>query len=269
MFSRAILIGAALIAILTTKVFAEDFLFSDTQADCVAQIIFLNECSGKEKNLLFWSPQEAFPSVGIGHFIWYPEGETGPYQESFPGYLDFAQEIGLKLPDWIIERNTRQAPWRNRQEFISDQDSDRVRELFIFLRDTKREQAHYILRRFCRVFPTLLDSLDDNERDTVQARYDLLIQSLRGAFAMIDYVNFKGEGFNSDARYNGQGWGLAHVLLEMKMPDDPKKALDEFVDAAERVLERRVAHAPRPDVESRWLAGWKNRLRQYRHITCG
>jgi hypothetical protein len=85
---------------------------------------------------------------------------------------------------------------------------------------------------------------------------------------MIDYVNFKGEGFNSDARYNGQGWGLAHVLLEMKMPDDPKKALDEFVSAAERVLERRVAHAPRPDIEAKWLNGWKNRLRQYRKITC-
>ena len=39
--------------------------------------------------------------------------------------------------------------------------------------------------------------------------------------------------------------------------------LDDFVAAATRVLERRVANAPSERNEQRWLAGWRNRLQSY------
>ena len=143
-----------------------------------------------------------------------------------------------------------------------------MRELRLFLRDTKREQAHYIIRRFRRVFPKILDDLDETERQPVQEKYDLLMMRRESIFAMVDYVNFKGEGLRSDARYEGVGWGFTQVLLEMKIPDDPEKILEEFIQAAERVLERRVNHSPRPDVEARWLPGWKSRLHKYSSIKC-
>ena len=140
---------------------AGDFLYTDAEADCAAQMIFMNECSSKEENLLYWSPDEAFPSLGIGHFIWYPENASGPYLESFPAFLDFAQETGLTLPSWILALPGRYSPWQTREEFQSDLSTGRVLELRMFLRDTKREQAHYILRRFGRVFPAILDDLDE------------------------------------------------------------------------------------------------------------
>jgi hypothetical protein len=252
---------------LTSPVIGEDLLYTDEQADCAAQMIYMNECSGKEENLTFWSPDEAFPSLGIGHFIWYPAGKIGPYHESFPGFLEFAEEMKLTLPGWIAHMPVR-APWKNRREFQKDLNSDRVRELRAFLRDSKRQQAHYILRRFQRIFPTILNDLDETERQAVQEKYDLLMRRPKAAFAMIDYVNFKGEGLRSDARYEGVGWGLAQVLLEMKIPDDPDKALDEFVRAAIRVLERRVRNSPKSHVEAKWLPGWKNRLNRYLNIAC-
>jgi hypothetical protein len=85
---------------------------------------------------------------------------------------------------------------------------------------------------------------------------------------MVDCVNFKGQGFSADACYEGVGWGLAQVLIEMTVPDDPEKALDEFISGAERVLERRVRHSPRSDIEAKWLPGWKNRILGYRLISC-
>lgn len=247
---------------------AEDSLYTDEQADCAAAMLYANECAGKESNLLYWSADEPFPSLGIGHFIWYPPGPPGPYRESFPGFVEFARESGLEVPAWILELPDGRAPWADREEFLRDLGSARSRELRSFLRQTQRAQARYVLRRFRRVFPSILEDLDEADRAPVQAKYELLMARPEWTFAMVDYVNFKGEGFRSDARYGGAGWGLAQVLKEMRTPDDPAGTLDEFIAAAERVLERRVARSPRPDVESRWLAGWKNRLRGYRRISC-
>jgi hypothetical protein len=258
----------AIFSLLESSANAEDLFYTDAQADCAAQMIFMNECSGNHKNLIYWSPNEAFPSLGIGHFIWYPEKSTGPYWESFPGFLEFAKELGLVLPAWITALPDDRAPWKTREEFERDLNNGRMRELLTFLSDTKREQAHYILRRFQKVFPTLLYDLDHADRQVVQEKYDILMTRHEWAFAMIDYVNFKGEGFRTDARYDGIGWGLAQVLLEMEIPDDTEKALDAFISAAERVLERRVSHAPRREVESKWLPGWRNRIRGYRSINC-
>ena len=263
-----ILAGTFASILLLGPAYAEDFLYTDAQADCAAQMIFMNECSGKEKNLLYWSPDEAFPSLGIGHFIWYPENASGPYLESFPGFLDFAIEMKLAVPEWITAMPAPHAPWHTRKEFERDLNSDRVRKLRAFLRDTKREQAHYIIRRFRRIFPSILEDLEEADREPVKGKYELLMRHPEGAFAMIDYVNFKGEGLRADARYEGEGWGLAQVLLEMKVPDNPDKALDEFILAAERVLERRVSHSSRPEVEARWLPGWKKRLQGYSRISC-
>ena len=47
-----------------------------------------------------------------------------------------------------------------------------------------------------------------------------------------------------------------------------QEALNEFILAAERVLERRVSHTPRPEVEAKWLPGWKNRLHRYSKFKC-
>ena len=40
--------------------------------------------------------------------------------------------------------------------------------------------------------------------------------SPQGCYALVDYVNFKGEGVLSTERYRGQGWGLLQVLEEMR-----------------------------------------------------
>jgi hypothetical protein len=82
-----------------------------------------------------------------------------------------------------------------------------------------------------------------------------------GRYALVDYVNFKGEGSRPEERYAGQGWGLAQVLAEMRggLP-----ANVDFAGAAARVLERRVQNAPNERREQRWLPGWMRRVDSYR-----
>ena len=40
----------------------------------LGQRIWKNECAGSVQGLVSWNEGEAFPSLGIGHFIWYPAG---------------------------------------------------------------------------------------------------------------------------------------------------------------------------------------------------
>ncbi|WP_295926226.1 hypothetical protein [uncultured Akkermansia sp.] len=96
------------------------------------------------------------------------------------------------------------------------------------------------------------------------ARYNAVAMAPNGMYALIDYVNFKGEGTNPAERYRGQGWGLMQVLEEMRPAAPGQPAAAEFAEAAKRVLQRRVDNSPVGRGEARWLAGWKNRCDSYK-----
>ena len=109
-----------------------------------------------------------------------------------------------------------------------------------------------------RALPVMTRGLDPDAAARLQRRFLALAGSERGLFAMIDYVNFKGEGVLETERYRGEGWGLRQVLLGMA--DDSVAA---FGDSAERALRRRVANSPPARNEARWLPGWVNRVSRY------
>src|SRR6476661_2837441 len=51
-----------------------DVTLSPAQLQRVGQRIWQNECAGTVEGLTSWNSSEDFASLGIGHFIWYPEG---------------------------------------------------------------------------------------------------------------------------------------------------------------------------------------------------
>ena len=108
--------------------------------------------------------------------------------------------------------------------------------------------------------PVMLAAIDAPEvRARVERQFHRVSGAPNGLYALIDYVNFKGEGSNPRERYRGQGWGLLQVLEQMdEHADDDMK---EFARSADFVLTRRVANADRD--ESRWLPGWRKRLQTY------
>ncbi len=58
-------------------------VIDSSQAELIGHKIWLNETSGKLENLIVWNDGEDFVSSGIGHFIWFPEERSSPFQESF------------------------------------------------------------------------------------------------------------------------------------------------------------------------------------------
>lgn len=224
------------------------------EAEDIGRRIWHNEGLGKLENLAVWNAGEDFPSFGIGHFIWYPAGAGGIFEESFPRLLQhIARERAL--PAWLVE--TRGAPWRSREEFLAASDGPQLRELRALLADTVAQQTVLIVARMRAALPTMLGALDAPDvRARVERQFHRVAEAPNGLYALIDYINFKGEGSNPRERYRGEGWGLLQVLEQMD--EGATDVMTEFARSADAVLTRRVANADRD--ESRWLAGWRKRV---------
>lgn len=230
----------------------------------IAEKVFRNEAGGSPFLSVVWNDREDFASLGIGHFIWYPAGRRGPYTETFPGLLDYAKAQGVPLPSWLENRKERYAPWANREAFVRAQHDPQMQELRNFLMQTKNIQANYMAERLSRALPDMLATVHPQDRDRIMQNYKALEQTPRGLYPLLDYVNFKGEGTSQSERYNGQGWGLLQVLMTMRPSAPGPQALDEFANAAEAVLQRRIANSPAEREEAKWLPGWRNRINTYR-----
>ena len=218
---------------------AQSITISDQQALAIGKRIWKNECAGTVSGLTSWNKGEDFASLGIGHFIWYPAGKRGPFEESFPQLAAYLAAGGSKLPGWMRGA----CPWSTRAQFMADFDSARMRNLRELLASTVGSQARFCAQRLQQALPLMLKSAPKAERDRIRANFYRVAAESLGMYALIDYVNFKGEGTNPSERYKGEGWGLLQVLEAMG--NGP--ALKAFSRAAGKVLSRRVENSPFPD----------------------
>ena len=230
---------------------------SPKELDSIGRRVWQNECGGTRDGLTSWNAGEGFASLGIGHFIWYPKGVHGPYEESFPELTRFLIGKGTKLPAWL--KAAEDCPWSSKAEFQANFRSEQMNELRDLLASTIREQSQFLALRMEKALPKLLAEAPAGRREVIKARFEKLAESGKGTFALIDYVNFKGEGTNPNERYRGQGWGLLQVLDGM---EEGKPAVEAFSDSAAKTLATRVKNAA-PKDETQWLKGWTKRVRSY------
>ena len=231
---------------------------SATDRQRIGRRIWQNECGGTISGLTSWNVGENFASLGIGHFIWYPRGQRGPFDESFPKLVRFVSARGAKLPQFLLSGHDTFCPWSSRAEFQQAIDSLKMKQLRQFLVDTIDLQAQFLIERLQDALPKMMAETAD--RENVQRQFDRVASSAQGCYALVDYVNFKGEGTLASERYHGEGWGLLQVLENMH---GTQSALDEFAASAKTVLRRRVANSPPERGEARWLSGWLARADGY------
>jgi len=231
---------------------------SDHELTAIGRRIWQNECGGTREGLTSWNSGESFASLGIGHFIWYPKGERGPFEESFPALVRFLSANGVVLPAWL--KPGAPCPWRTRAEFQSAAKGKQMTELRDMLASTVSLQSRFLVQRMEVALPKLLAVTSAVRRARVKKQFEKLAASEKGIFALIDYVNFKGEGTNPSERYNGRGWGLLQVIEGM---EDDSPATGAFSDSAARVLAQRVKNSPPERDEAKWLAGWVRRVESY------
>jgi len=227
-----------ILILLSISVFGSDI-------DKIAKKIYQNECGCDRDKLVWWNRGENFPSLGIGHFIWYPKGVHERFEESFPKFISYLHKNSISTPSWLNSH----APWRSKEEMLKD---PRTKWLKKFLYDHIDLQARFMVDRLKNSLLYL---------NGVKRSLKRLLKTSNGRYILVDYLNFKGLGDKPKERYKGQGWGLIQVLECMPNRSDPKA---EFRECAKRILRQRVKNSPKNRGEKRWLKGWINRIESYR-----
>jgi hypothetical protein len=261
----ATLFCAYMFALLSAAERLEAITVSHDDAVRIGRKVWQNECGGTVAGLTSWNEGENFASLGIGHFIWYPRGIRGPFDESFPKLVEFVRARGSRaLPKFIGSGADVRCPWSSRREFVAAQQTADMSELREFLAATVDLQAEFLVSRLQESLPKMLEEARPGDPQNVQKQFERVGSTGQGCYALIDYVNFKGEGVLHSERYAGQGWGLLQVLQGMHGSGNGKAAVEEFAASAKTVLSRRVQNSPPERKESRWLGGWLNRISTYR-----
>src|SRR5260370_16721711 len=106
---------------------AQPIRLSDQQAARIGAKIWQNESGHTIAGLTAWNFGEEFAALGIGHFIWYPAGRRGPFEESFPPLLRFLAANGVQVPDCL--NNSDSFPRPTQARFLADLMSPRMRYL--------------------------------------------------------------------------------------------------------------------------------------------
>ena len=233
---------------------------SPKDAEQIGVKIWKNECGGTLEGLTHWGKNENFPSLGIGHFIWYPAGKKDRFTEGFPPLLTFLRNEKVSIPAWLQSADA--CPWNSREEFYSQIDSPKMKQLRQFLFNTRNFQALFIANRLEKALPQMIEKLSPQEKEKITAIFNRLASGPEGLYALIDYVNFKGEGTSPTEAYKGQGWGLLQVL--QAIPVSSKNIVGDFVEAAKKVLAQRIKNSPPEKHEEKYLQGWSNRLETYK-----
>ena len=237
------------------------------QAQDIGKKIWHNECNTRVDQLTFWSENEPFPSIGIGHFIWPPKEYDGIFSRGrFNSVIKFMHEHHVNIPVWIL--NAEFSSWSTREKFYNEFGSQKMEELRSFLVETVPYQARYMAERLNEAFCEIVLSTPLDKRKSVINHFFEVGRQFNGPYILIDYLNFKHEGTNPKERYAGKGWGLQQVLESMADGDINQKSSPEkrFALNAKTLLKQRISNSPNPQIEQKWLPGWSNRLNTYYNL---
>ncbi len=239
------------------------FEISKADSLLIADRVFKNECNGEKDCLLEWNVDEDFLSLGLEHFVWYPDNSPSISKESFKSYLQYARQAGERLPVWLDKTPFPSCPWSSREQFLAGKDSRLYKDIMDFMVRTKDCQVNYLIENTKRSLQQIIAVVPWDQRSRITKYISQLTSTPQGLYAIVDYLNFKGAGMGDSDNFKDEGWGLLQVLQGMYDTPTPQTTLKEFVRSAKIVLMHRVFLAPDDKREDRWLAGWLRRVDTY------
>lgn len=200
------------------------------------------------EGLIDWTPSEDFASLGIMHATWGSE-KTIKHQNGFLKFLYYVQSKGGTIPDFL--QKNQDNPWNSRSSFFYAKTSNdpRMIQLQKFLQATKDLQVDFTIDQAAQACNKIIAKGKYNQNDILKLKQ--LSSDAQGIFAIIDYVNFKGEGNLDDP----SSWGFANVIHEMQLSGGNE--IYRFIVAAEKVL---ANNHPKFYI---YKAGWIGRLKFY------
>lgn len=246
------------------------------------------------EQLTEWDSTEPFPSLGLGHYTWYPAAaapESKTIHESFPEYIEFmVKECKIAIPSDLTTPTKYQrvvlemkegklvngAPWADKANFDSlkgTRESPKDSGLmaltkFLWTKDNFACQTKFQQKRLADAIAKIW-SRPAGDPGMCTIIKDLMA-SPPSYLAMLDYVNFKGDGTDPNKDFYGRTppatniqWGLKQVIETIRggiNPDINESPCENgepahacFAKAAEAVLNFRVKHAMVKDSSGAWV----------------
>lgn len=234
-------------------------IYQNQELQTIVDKLWSNECSSKFTKLTHWNDNENFASLGIGHFIWFTNSSNEPFDETFPRFIEYVKAKNYPIPSWLDDQKS--CPWLSKEAFYNDFETPNMKKLRYFLFKTRYLQAEFILLRLEESLEKIVNKAAPEKQLHVKNHFKNLMKNPKGSLALLDFINFKGDGTHEKERYNQKGWGLLQVLE--KMPQESHQPLLDFVCSAKEVLIERVKNAPIHKNEERWLKGWVLRIESY------
>ncbi len=252
-----------IVLLITTLILAIDATpvqLTPREIEKVGLQIFKNEARAKRELLVHWSVYEDFPSLGIGHNIWFPQGKR-KYVDQFPVLCAYLQKHGVTLSLWLQQALIAGgAPWSSRQEFL--QDRERTEELRDLLASTINVQTVFMIERLDKQLPIIIAAAPEHDRGKVKRCIELMRSSLLGNYALIDYLNFKGAGLGPRNTYVKSG-GLLQVLSNVPDNVDKDTVLQAFTLSAGKILLQRIHSSITGIDRLKYSIAWLKRVSTY------
>ena len=247
--------------VLLLFVFIAIFPISKNDAKKIGMLVWQNEASQQIDLLAVWNKNETFPSLGIGHFIWFPKDQRPKYTEQFPLLCKYLQQNGKKLPYWLDKALKTGAPWSTREQFLRD--NEKIADLRNLLASTVDLQINFIIDQFKSQIAGIVEAAPGKYKNKITYNMNLMLSCPQGSYALVDYLNFKGNGLSQAEEFKGQRWGLLQVL--MNMPDNLNidNVNKAFAVSAAKVLLKRIENSAPDYTLVVYLDGWIKRVSTY------
>ncbi len=250
-----------ILLLVNSAIYNKSYIIRQEDAKKIGELIWKNEMGRRKDELVFWSAYESFPSLGIGHQIWIHQEVDLPYTQKFPLLCDHLKKNGVKLPVWLKKTILKGAPWKTRNDFLKD--TQRINELREILSSTIELQTDFMINELDKKWPIMLKAIPQQDRAELTRRFELMRSSLLGTYALVDYLNFKGDGLNPLEEINGHRWGLLQVLLAMPSKVTEKNIQAAFSLAASKILIKLIENSAPEYKRIKFLSGWIKRVSSY------
>lgn len=261
-FFRRLCLLILFVGSLTSQAFAQFFSPIDQKTALAIGIkVWANESNNSIEGLTAWNKGESFASVGIGHFLWWPNDNMKNEDQTFPLLLRYIEDQGITVPRWLEGEQVPPCPWPNRTFFNYSKNSQKMQELRVFLARTIGIQSQFMVIQLEHGIEKMLASASPYDRQYLTDTLNAIAREPNGLYILVDYVNFKGIGISSYLS-NTFGWGLMPVLLNMKNAPFNLTPAQAMAWSANQLLTRRAVISRNPQTKV-WLNGWRKRLESY------
>ena len=254
LFFLALLVLFAIVAY--SFIEPREIIINDTQAEMIALKISDNEDTREQLRLIRWPDEDEFSSLGIAPFFWHPHKA----ESAELNFNDLLEHLALShnLPEWLNEVTT--PPWDSREDFFSARHDAFKYQLRDFLQQTKSDQVQYLIKNLEANLPRMLKEVKNPfaRMHAYENFYHVAVLE-NGVYALLDYSVFMGNGLSSEDRHKNLGWGLVHVLENMR--GNAENLVQAFASTAEVLLMRRIESLPND--ERRHLIEWRRRINTY------